>query len=210
MALQYASAAAPRPPSRQPGRPGHRPGPDANGCNGVLPTPGSENTLKRLVGGDLTPGGTAEYQIALPVNAGGCRWQLRDHRLRLHRRRGHAQVLRPFVPNNQAFILDLTLNIPAGTPIGAEFCNYAKTTASPSPRRQATARPAQPASSSAATSRSSRRTRPVTRLPARISTSSARSPRRTRSFPTRSSTASATLGVGRDDHPDVVTTPPAG
>ena len=37
-----------------------------------------------------------------------------------------------FVPNTENFILTFTLQIPAGTPVGAEYCNYAKTTAAPS------------------------------------------------------------------------------
>ena len=64
-----------------------------------------------------------------------------------------------FVPNNENFILVFTLPIPTTTEFGEEFCNYAKTTESPSHRRPATARPVPPASSSAATSRSSRPTR---------------------------------------------------
>ncbi|MFN2484336.1 MAG: hypothetical protein ABR509_05290 [Candidatus Limnocylindria bacterium] len=39
-----------------------------SGCNGVLPTPGSENTTKRVIGGTLDPGGTAIFQISYPVD----------------------------------------------------------------------------------------------------------------------------------------------
>ena len=42
---------------------------NTNGCNGVVTTPGSENTLKTLVGGTLEPGGTAEFIISFPVDA---------------------------------------------------------------------------------------------------------------------------------------------
>src|SRR3954449_11155723 len=42
--------------------------PSNENCNGVLPTPGSENTEKKLVGGDLQPGGTAVFQITYPVS----------------------------------------------------------------------------------------------------------------------------------------------
>src|SRR5438128_722273 len=38
-------------------------------CNGIIPTPGSENTVKTLTGGQLIPGGTATYQISYPVDA---------------------------------------------------------------------------------------------------------------------------------------------
>src|SRR6476661_4650612 len=48
MALQYASAAAPQAALAAAGDPIIVPDPTPNGCNGVLPTPGSENTLKRL------------------------------------------------------------------------------------------------------------------------------------------------------------------
>src|SRR5438552_18757596 len=35
-------------------------------CNGIIPTPGSENTVKTLTGGSLVPGGTAQYTIHFP------------------------------------------------------------------------------------------------------------------------------------------------
>ena len=124
----------------------HRAGPDPNdGCNGVLPTPGSENTLKRLTGGDLVPGGTAEYKIYLPgpdADDVGHDFEITD--CIFVDGTAALKYFVHFVPNNQAFVLSLTLNIPAGTPIGAEFCNYAKTTASPS-ESQASNRKAGPA-----------------------------------------------------------------
>ena len=49
-----------------------------------------------------------------------------------------------FVPNNRAFVLTLTLNIPAGHRSAPSICNYAKTTASPS-ASQASNRKAGPA-----------------------------------------------------------------
>ena len=67
LALQYVSAIAPRPALAA--------GPVVTledgiaGCNGVRPTPGSENTNKRLIGGSLTPGGTATFEISFPVDA---------------------------------------------------------------------------------------------------------------------------------------------
>jgi hypothetical protein len=39
-----------------------------NGCNGVVSTPGSENTDKRLIAGSLEPGGTATFEISYPVD----------------------------------------------------------------------------------------------------------------------------------------------
>src|SRR3954449_821882 len=38
-------------------------------CNGILPTPGSENTDKVLIDGNLQPGGTAIYEITYPIDA---------------------------------------------------------------------------------------------------------------------------------------------
>ena len=44
-----------------------------SGCNGVRTTPGSENTLKQLIGGTLEPGGTARFLIQFPGGPGGRR-----------------------------------------------------------------------------------------------------------------------------------------
>jgi len=105
-----------------------------NGCQGVLPTPGSENTNKRLVGGSLVPGGSATFEISYPVSAddvsGRETFVITDCVFI-----GGDAALKysvSFVPNTENFILTFTLQIPAGTPIGAEYCNYAKTTAAPS------------------------------------------------------------------------------
>jgi hypothetical protein len=114
------------------------------GCNGVRPTPGSENTNKRLIGGSLVPGGTATFEISFPVDASdvGGDFAITDCVFI-----GGDAALKytvSFVPNNENFILTFTLHIPAGTPIGAEYCNYAKTTQSPS-TSQASNRKAGPA-----------------------------------------------------------------
>src|SRR5205809_3053637 len=45
------------------------PGSHVSDCNGIIPTPGSANTLKRLTGGTLLPGGTATYEIKFPLDA---------------------------------------------------------------------------------------------------------------------------------------------
>jgi hypothetical protein len=111
-----------------------------NGCNGVLPTPGSENTDKVLVGGDMMPGGTAEFEISYPVDAGdvGEDFSITDC---VYVDSDPTDAVPPvalakyfidFVPNNTAYKLTYTVDIPAGTAIGADFCNYAKTTGSPS------------------------------------------------------------------------------
>ena len=39
-----------------------------NGCNGVLPSSGG-NTNMRVIGGSMTPGGTAIFEISYPVTA---------------------------------------------------------------------------------------------------------------------------------------------
>src|SRR6185295_7580913 len=69
MGMQYVSAMTPRTALAAPGDPVIVQDPTPNGCNGVLPTPGSENTTKRLIGGSLVPGGTAIFEISFPVDA---------------------------------------------------------------------------------------------------------------------------------------------
>ena len=117
-----------------------------NGCNGVRPTPGSENTNKRLVGGSLQPGGTATFEISFPVDpadvSGRETFVVTDCVFI-----NDTAVLKysvSFVPNTENFILTITLDIPVGTPLGSQYCNYAKTTAAPS-SSQASNRKAGPA-----------------------------------------------------------------
>jgi hypothetical protein len=119
---------------------------DVNGCNGVRTTPGSENTLKRLVGGTLEPGGTAIFEISFPVDpadvAGRTTFVITDCVFV-----DDQAVLKysvSFVPNTEDFTLTIALDIPAGAPLGSEYCNYAKTTAAPS-ESQASNRKAGPA-----------------------------------------------------------------
>jgi len=124
-----------------------------NGCNGVLPTPGSENTTKRLdpsFASDFDPGGVVGYIIDFPVDAadvGGdfaitdCVYvdppgTAADVPL--------AKYFVSFVPNSTDFHLQFSVPIPADTPLGSQFCNYAKTTQSPS-ASQASNRKAGPA-----------------------------------------------------------------
>ena len=101
-------------------------------CNGVRPTPGSENTNKRLVGGSLVPGGTATFEISFPVDAADVGGDFAITDCVFIDGTPLLKYTVAFVPNNENFILTFTLHIPAGTPIGAEYCNYAKTTQSPS------------------------------------------------------------------------------
>ena len=110
------------------------PVPINNSCNGIVPTPGSENTLKKLVGGDLEPGGTATFEISYPLDPTdvGQTFVVQDCPV-LGGDVGAAQAYEFLtVPNNQVFDVEFTLNIPADTPIGTTYCNYAKTTGGPS------------------------------------------------------------------------------
>jgi hypothetical protein len=105
-----------------------------NGCMGVKTTPSSENTKKELIGGSLLPGGTATFRITYPVDpadvTGRTTFVLTDCVFINDKPALKYSVT--FVPNTTEFIFTFTLVIPAGTPIGAEYCNYVKTTAAPS------------------------------------------------------------------------------
>src|SRR5438874_1338989 len=107
-------------------------------CNGIVPTPGSENTQKTLTGGSLVPGGTAQYTIHFPEdpnNVGD--WAIADCVLL-----GSGPDLKTYtvldqgefglVNNAEDFTLTFHVDIPADAPIGARICNVAKTTESPS------------------------------------------------------------------------------
>jgi hypothetical protein len=118
--------------------------PSNGSCNGVLPTPGSENTDKKLTGGTLAPGGTAEFDISYPVDASDvgktftiidCVYVAGDE---------YQKYEISFVPNSTSYHLSYALDIPADAPLGEEYCNYAKTTGSPS-NSQASNRKAGPA-----------------------------------------------------------------
>jgi uncharacterized repeat protein (TIGR01451 family) len=114
------------------------------GCNGVVPTPGSENTNKRLVSGSLEPGGTATFEISFPVDASDVGGDFAITDCVFIDNNAAIKYTVAFVPNTENFLLTFTLQIPAGTPLGAEYCNYAKTTQSPS-TSQASNRKAGPA-----------------------------------------------------------------
>lgn len=105
-----------------------------NGCEGVRPTPGSENTNKRLVGGDLEPGGMVTFEISYPVSAsdvaGRTTFTITD--CVFINDVAALKYTVDFVPNTENFLLTFQLQIPADAPIGAQYCNDAKTTAAPS------------------------------------------------------------------------------
>ena len=119
---------------------------NTNGCNGVRTTPGSENTDKQLIGGSLEPGGTARFLITYPVDpedvAGREEFEITD--CVFIEDTAVLKFFISFVPNTTDFELELTLNIPPDAPLGAEICNFAKTTAAPS-NSQASNRKAGPA-----------------------------------------------------------------
>jgi LPXTG-motif cell wall-anchored protein len=121
------------------GPPGVTITPGGENCNGIIPTPGSENTVKTLIGGTLVPGGTAIYRIAYPVDPSdvGDEWEIVDCVLI-----GSGTDLKDYtvldeatfsgVINSTAFVLDFTFSIPANSLIGDRICNVAKTTQGPS------------------------------------------------------------------------------
>lgn len=125
--------------------------PGGENCNGVIPTPGSENTVKTLTGGSLVPGGTAMFRIAYPVDEDhiGDEWEIVDCVLI-----GNGDDLKDYevldqatfdgVINSTAFELNFTFHIPDDALIGTRICNVAKTTEGPS-APQASNRKAGPA-----------------------------------------------------------------
>jgi len=119
---------------------------NTNGCNGVVTTPGSENTDKQLIGGSLEPGGTARFLITYPVDpsdvSGREEFEITD--CVFIGDDAVAKYFIHFVPNTTDFELEFTLEVPDNAPIGDEYCNYAKTTAAPS-QSQASNRKAGPA-----------------------------------------------------------------
>lgn len=108
-------------------------------CNGVGPTPGSENTLKDLApGSDLNPGGTVTFQVSYP-NADldtGDFFVLTDCFGVVDDKGDMTDVLDQFeitfTPNGQNLSFSYELQIPDTVPIGTQLCNWVKTTADPS------------------------------------------------------------------------------
>ncbi|HVF20878.1 MAG TPA: DUF5979 domain-containing protein [Mycobacteriales bacterium] len=118
-----------------------------NGCNGVLPTPGSENTTKRLdptFPSDFNPGGLVGYVIDYPVDPSEFGETFRITDCVFVGGVAVAKYFVDFVPNSESFQLRFSIPIPVGTALGSQFCNYAKTTATPS-ASQASNRKAGPA-----------------------------------------------------------------
>ena len=132
---------------------------EGENCNGIVPTPGSENTVKRLVGGDLVPGGTAEFLIEYPLDPddpADDQWEIVDCVLigdgsgnigidvdgdgdadpgekifgELYKATFNG------VSNIDFFTLTLNVEIPTDVPVGTTICNVAKTTEGPSAPQQ--------------------------------------------------------------------------
>ena len=114
-----------------------------NGCTGVLPS-NDGNTDMRLVGGTLVPGGTAVFEITYPVNASSVGKEFTINDCAFIDDVAALKYTVSFVPSNQSFVLRMTLGIPEDAPVGGRYCNYVKTTGSPT-AAQASQRKAGPA-----------------------------------------------------------------
>ena len=105
------------------------------GCMGVRTTPGSENTTKELVGGTLEPGGTAIFQFTFPAeidgNPGQEQWKLTDC-VFLNGEPFQKYTVTALENDTSPVVITFALTIPVTAPIGGEYCNYAKTTETPS------------------------------------------------------------------------------
>lgn len=104
--------------------------PDTKGCTGVLPSTDG-NTDMRLVGGTLTPGGTAVFEITYPLNASSVGKEFTILACAYINDVATLKYIVSFVPSNQSFRLRMTFAIPDDAPVGGMYCNYTKTTASP-------------------------------------------------------------------------------
>ena len=104
--------------------------PGTNGCTGVLPS-NDGNTDMRLVGGTMYPGGTAIFEISYPVNAGNVGKEFTILDCAYINDVAALKYIVSFVPSNQSFVLSLTLAVPINAPVGGQYCNYVKTTGSP-------------------------------------------------------------------------------
>jgi len=117
--------------------------PGTRGCTGVLPS-NDGNTDMRLVGGTLYPGGTAIFEISYPVNAGNVGKEFTILDCAFINDVATLKYTVSFVPSNQFFVLAITLAVPTDAPVGGRYCNYVKTTGSPT-ASQASQRKAGPA-----------------------------------------------------------------
>jgi hypothetical protein len=116
---------------------------DTKGCTGVLPSTDG-NTDMRVVGGSLEPGGTAVFEITYPLDAANIGKEFTITACAFINDVAALKYLVSFVPSNQSFVLQMTFAIPDDAPVGGQYCNYAKTTRSPT-AAQASQRKAGPA-----------------------------------------------------------------
>jgi hypothetical protein len=116
---------------------------DTKGCTGVLPSTDG-NTDMRVVGGTQEPGGTAIFEITYPVNPSSVGKQFSIIACAFIDDVARLKYLVTFVPSNESFVLQMTFAIPEDAPVGGLYCNYAKTTRSPT-AAQASQRKAGPA-----------------------------------------------------------------
>jgi hypothetical protein len=114
-----------------------------NGCNGVLPSSGG-NTNMRVIGGSMVPGGTAVFEISYPVTASSVGKEFTILDCAFINDVATLKYVVSFVPSNQSFVLRMTLGVPKNAPVGGLYCNYVKTTGSPT-APQASQRKAGPA-----------------------------------------------------------------
>jgi hypothetical protein len=104
--------------------------PDTKGCNGVLPS-GDGNTDMQLAGGTLTPGGTAVFEISYPLDSSDVGKQFTILACAFINDVPELKYIVSFVPSNESFRLRMTFAIPDDAPVGGTYCNYTKTTRSP-------------------------------------------------------------------------------
>ena len=104
--------------------------PDTKGCNGVLPSTDG-NTDMRVVGGTQTPGGTAIFEITYPLNASSVGKEFQILACAYIDDVASLKYIVSFVPSNEAFVLRMTFAVPEDAPVGGMYCNYSKTTRSP-------------------------------------------------------------------------------
>ena len=113
------------------------------GCTGVLPS-NDGNTDMRVIGGTMTPGGTAIFEITYPVNAANVGKEFTILDCAYINDVAELKYNVSFVPSNQSYVLRIALAVPVDAPVGGLYCNYVKTTGSPT-ASQASQRKAGPA-----------------------------------------------------------------
>jgi hypothetical protein len=104
--------------------------PGTKGCTGVLPS-NDGNTDMRVIGGTMIPGGTAIFEITYPLTASSVGKEFTILDCAYINDVAELKYIISFVPSNQAYVLQIALAIPDDAPVGGLYCNYVKTTASP-------------------------------------------------------------------------------